>query len=66
MTTVAVEIPLVEAADASWISGWADAGWHRNYTGPGGAHIPPTVEVQTPNLNALVHDGIELDRNYGE
>ncbi len=35
--------------------GWADAGWHRpeNYT-----------EVQTPNMNALVREGVELDRHY--
>mmetsp|Transcript_102143 Transcript_102143/g.264492 ORF Transcript_102143/g.264492 Transcript_102143/m.264492 type:complete len:552 (-) Transcript_102143:228-1883(-) len=35
--------------------GWADAGWHRppNYT-----------EVLTPNMEALIHEGIELDRHY--
>ena len=44
--------------------GWADAGWHRNYTGPGGTVVPYTKEVQTPNLNALVQEGIELDRAY--
>ena len=44
--------------------GWADAGWHRNYTAPGGEYVPYTEEVQTPALNALVHEGIELDRNY--
>ena len=44
--------------------GWADAGWHRNYTGPGGVAVPPTPEVQTPNLNQMVAEGIELNRNY--
>ena len=44
--------------------GWADAGWHRNYTAPGGEHVPYTDEVQTPNMNGLVEDGIELDRAY--
>jgi arylsulfatase A-like enzyme len=35
--------------------GWANAGWHRpaNYS-----------EVQTPNLDALVRSGIELERHY--
>jgi arylsulfatase I/J len=35
--------------------GWADAGWHRalNYT-----------DVQTPHMNALVKEGVELDRHY--
>ena len=35
--------------------GWADAGWHRpaNYT-----------DVQSPNMNTLVQEGIELDRHY--
>eukprot|EP00947_MAST-08B_sp_MAST-8B-sp1_P004791 g4791.t1 len=44
--------------------GWADAGWHRNYTAPGGAKVPATDEVQTPHLNELVSSGIELNRNY--
>ena len=44
--------------------GWADAGWHRNYTAPGGAHVPATDEVQTPVMHSLVADGIELDRAY--
>jgi arylsulfatase A-like enzyme len=44
--------------------GWADAGWHRNYTAPGGLFVPPTPEVLTPHMNALVADGIELDRAY--
>jgi len=35
--------------------GWADAGWHRpdNYT-----------DVRTPGFNALVKEGVELDRHY--
>uniref|UniRef100_A0A7S2IR02 Sulfatase N-terminal domain-containing protein n=1 Tax=Haptolina brevifila TaxID=156173 RepID=A0A7S2IR02_9EUKA len=44
--------------------GWANAGWHRNYTAPGGLHVPPTPEVDTPKLDSLVHQGIELDRHY--
>ena len=44
--------------------GWADAGWHRDYTAPGGEHVPATPEVSTPNLNALVKQGIDLDRHY--
>ena len=44
--------------------GWADAGWHRNYTGPGNVPVPYTDEVQTPNMNALVQEGIDLNRNY--
>lgn len=44
--------------------GWADAGWHRNYSAPGGGFVPPTDEVHTPQLNALVAQGIELDRAY--
>eukprot|EP00911_Craspedida_sp_UC1_P002686 UC1_evm2s1972 len=43
--------------------GWADAGWHRN-TSMGGVFVPPTNEVQTPTLDALVKEGIELDRAY--
>ena len=35
--------------------GWADVGWHS----------PSSDEVMTPNLNALVADGVELDRHYG-
>lgn len=35
--------------------GWANAGWHR----PAG-----WKEVQTPNMNDLVHTGIELNRTY--
>ena len=44
--------------------GWADAGWHRDTTGPGGVHIPADPEVVTPNLNQMVKEGIELDRAY--
>ena len=36
--------------------GWANVGYHRL-----GA---PTREVQTPNLDALVKDGVELTRHY--
>jgi arylsulfatase I/J len=43
--------------------GWATAGWHRNYS-IGGLKIPATTEVQTPELDALVLEGIELDRAY--
>ena len=32
--------------------GWADAGWHRPV---------PTPEVQTPCMDALVKEGIELN-----
>eukprot|EP00937_MAST-01D_sp_MAST-1D-sp2_P000373 g373.t1 len=35
--------------------GWANAGWHR----PAG-----WKEVQTPNMDALVAEGLELDRAY--
>merc|ERR1719265_2368263 len=35
--------------------GWADASWHRE---------KGYKEVQSPNMQALVDDGIELDRNY--
>ena len=43
--------------------GWAEAGWHRNYT-IGGLKVAATDEVVTPNMNALVRAGIELDRAY--
>jgi hypothetical protein len=43
--------------------GWAEAGWHRNYT-IGGQHVPATNEVRTPTLDSLVAEGIELDRAY--
>ena len=44
--------------------GWADAGWHRNYTAPDGSFVPATPEVQTPHLDSLVKEGINLNRNY--
>lgn len=44
--------------------GWANAGWHRNYTAPGGSFVPATAEVQTPHMDSLVHSGIELERAY--
>ena len=37
--------------------GWANAGWHRYPLGS-------DPEVVTPNLNALVQEGIELNRTY--
>jgi arylsulfatase I/J len=39
--------------------GWANAGWHRKEL-PGGE----TPEVQTPVMDALVAEGIELDQAY--
>eukprot|EP00936_MAST-01D_sp_MAST-1D-sp1_P000995 g995.t1 len=38
--------------------GWANVGYHRKESGA------PTREVQTPNIDALVRDGVELDRHY--
>ena len=35
--------------------GWANVGYHRH---------PPTQEVQTPNFDSLVKDGLELNQNY--
>ena len=35
--------------------GWGDVGFHRNV---------PTAEVNTPTIDALVQDGIELGRHY--
>ena len=35
--------------------GWANVGYHRN---------PPTREVQTPNIDSLVKDGLELNHHY--
>jgi len=35
--------------------GWADAGWHRP---------PGYKDLQTPNMDALVKEGVELDRHY--
>jgi len=37
--------------------GWAEVGWHADDTQTNG-------EVQTPNMDALVAQGIELDRHY--
>jgi|EP01049_Picozoa_sp_SAG25_P006190 hypothetical protein len=36
--------------------GWADAGWHRI------DDHDPSADVMTPNMNALVKVGIEMDR----
>ena len=36
--------------------GWANAGWHR---------AAPDPETLTPNFDALVAEGVELDRFYG-
>jgi hypothetical protein len=44
--------------------GWADAGWHRNYTAPGGEFVPATAEVSTPHLDQMVREGINLNRAY--
>ena len=35
--------------------GWANVGYHRN---------PPTPEVDTPNIDSLVKEGLELDQFY--
>ena len=35
--------------------GWANVGYHRN---------PPTREVDTPNIDSLVKEGLELDQFY--
>eukprot|EP00037_Helgoeca_nana_P017404 m.165076 g.165076 ORF g.165076 m.165076 type:complete len:203 (-) comp23977_c0_seq1:26-634(-) len=35
--------------------GWADAGWHRP---------PGDTEISTPTMDALVKEGVELDRHY--
>lgn len=43
--------------------GWASASWHRDYV-LGGEHIPASSEVQTPALEALLRQGLELDRAY--
>ena len=37
--------------------GWAEVSWHRS-------DVTPTSEVQTPHLQALVDEGLELDRFY--
>ena len=36
--------------------GWANVGYHRD---------TPTREVQTPNFDSLVSNGLELDQHYG-
>ena len=36
--------------------GWADAGWHRI------DDRDPSKDVMTPNMNQLVKEGIEMDR----
>ncbi len=43
-----------------YVRRWADAGWHRVdvRTGKG----TPDPDVQTPNMDALIKDGIEMDR----
>jgi arylsulfatase A-like enzyme len=38
--------------------GWADSGWHRL------GDNDPAADVMTPNMNALVKLGIEMDRQY--
>ena len=43
--------------------GWAEVGWHRNYS-IGGVRVAATREVQTPRLDQLVREGMELDRAY--
>ena len=35
--------------------GWANVGYHRD---------PPTKEVDTPNIDSLVKEGLELDQHY--
>ena len=35
--------------------GWANVGYHRD---------PPTREVDTPNMDSLVKEGLELDQHY--
>ena len=39
------------------LAGWADAGWHRI------DDHDPSADVMTPNMNALVKRGIEMDRH---
>ena len=38
--------------------GWANVGYHRASAG-----LPPTPEVQTPNIDALARGGIQLSRH---
>jgi arylsulfatase A-like enzyme len=42
--------------------GWADAGWHRVDVRSGAG--TPDPDVQTPNMDALIKEGIEMDRQY--
>ena len=37
-------------------SGWADASWHRG--------ADPSPDVETPTMDMLVREGIEMDRQY--
>ena len=60
--TVATGFVAPEAADKPHIVyvlvddwGWANVGYHRN---------PPTREVDTPKIDSLVKDGLELDQFY--
>ena len=54
--------PKLQAADKPHILfmlvddwGWANVGYHRD---------PPTREVDTPNMDSLVKEGLELDQHY--
>ena len=38
--------------------GWANAGWHNDVETAG------QKEVQTPNMQALISEGIELNQHY--
>ena len=43
--------------------GWANVGYHRNESGtPPLSEVQTQREVQTPNIDALVAEGVELDR----
>jgi arylsulfatase I/J len=43
--------------------GWANVGYHRNESGtPPLSEVQTPHEVQTPNIDALVAEGVELDR----
>ena len=44
--------------------GWADAGWHARHNPAAGKPGSPTEVARTPNLDALVDSGIEMDRQY--
>ena len=62
LAAAALFAPLAHAADKPHILmlladdfGWANAGWHRK---------AGYQEVQTPNMDMLVKQGIELDRAY--